>query len=255
MPEKEKKKTWKQIQRERQLKLEKQRAQESERVKLKLEGKYGNGHKGYPKGKIFVAVCLIAVILISYIAWQSSIQASPTGNNGTINNSPVTPSTPATSSPSTGTAPNFSLKDINKTKTFSLSQHKGEVIAIHFMGLFGCSAQLYEINQIQLPELATVYHTYSGNKPVTVVTVGMATCAGCDDYLAQVRNAFGIHWTLGNDWSDQKLDIIQAYTTKCDIYDGTIVLVDKNLNVAEVYTDPITAAGLSARIDQLLLAC
>lgn len=253
MPKKENKKSWKEIQRERQLKQ--QRAQESDRIRLEVERKYNKEHKGWPVGKVVGAIFLIALILVAYVAWQSSIPPSTIGS-GAISPSPTTPSTsplPPSTPASTLLAPDFSLEDVNGTKIFSLNQHSGEVIAIHFMGLFGCSAQLYQINENQLQELRTVYDTYCGKKPVTIVTVGMATCAGCDDYLAQVRDYFGITWTLGNDYDDEKLDIIQAYTTKFSIYDGTIVLVDKKSNVAEVYTDPITAAGLSARIDQLLL--
>ncbi len=248
---KQKKKNWKEIQRDRQLKQ--QRAQDGERIRLEVEKKYKNGHKGYPKGKIFVAVCLIAVIFVAFAAWQSSIQPP-----STINTSPTTPSTPSTpsapSTPASLLAPNFSLEDVNGSRIFSLNQHRGEVIAIHFMGLFGCSAQLYPINENQLPELRKVYDTYYGKKPVTIMTVGMATCAGCDEYLTAIRHYFGINWTLGNDYDDQKLEIIQEYTTKFSIYDGSIVLVDKQLKVAQVYTDPITATTLSSKIDQLLAA-
>ena len=45
MPKKEKKKSWKEIQRERQLKQ--QRAQEGEHVRLEVEREYKKGHKGY----------------------------------------------------------------------------------------------------------------------------------------------------------------------------------------------------------------
>lgn len=253
MPKNKEKKSWKEIQRERQLKQ--QRAQEGERIRLEVERNHKNGHKGYPKGKIFVAVCLIAVIFVSYVAWQSSIQPSSAIGSGTVNlsptNSSTSPSTPSTPA-STLLAPNFSLKDVNGT-LFSLNQHSGEVIAIHFMALQGCSGQIYPINDNQLQQLGTVCDRYCGKKPVTMVTVSVATCASCDTILAQIRDYYNVTWAIGNDYDDQKLDIINAYA-KYSIQDGTIVLVDKKLNVAQVYTDAITAAALSSKIDQLLLA-
>jgi hypothetical protein len=121
------------------------------------------------------------------------------------------------------------------------------------MALAGCSGQIYPINDNQLQQLGTVCDKYCGKKPVTMVTVSVATCASCDTILAQIRNYYNITWAIGNDYDDQKLDIINAYA-KYSIQDGTIVLVDKKLNVAQVYTDAITAAALSSKIDQLLLA-
>ena len=241
MPKKEKKKSWKEIQRDRQLKQ--QRAQEGERIRLEIERKYKNGHRGYPKGKIFVAVCLIAVIFVSYVAWQQSNSVNVNELPPTIGS--ATPQAP----PVTNSAPSFSLSDVNGT-LFSLKQHSGQVIAIHFMAV-GCHGQIYPINDYQLQQLGTVCSNFCGSKSVTAVTVAVSTCQSSD--LAQLRANYGIKWCLGNDYDDGKMDIIDAYT-KYSIQDGTIILVDKESNVAQVYPNAITADVLSSKINQLLRA-
>ncbi len=47
------------------------------------------------------------------------------------------------------------------------------------------------------------------------------------------------------------LDIIDAYVIY-SIYDGTIVLIDKEFNVVQVYTDETAAETLSSKIYKLL---
>jgi hypothetical protein len=96
-----------------------------------------------------------------------------------------------------------------------------------------------------------VCNKYCGNKPVTVVTVAIATCQSWNLTLAQIRQYYNITWVLGNDFDDGIMDIVNAYT-EYSIGDGTIVLIDKTFNVAQVYTDAITADTLSLKINQLL---
>ena len=189
----------------------------------------------WPKGKILVGACLVAFIFVVYNAWQYSIQLPPT-IGGETNNPPLL-----------GSAPNFSLKDINGTQ-FSLNQFRGNVIVIHFMAV-GCSGQLSLINAYQLKQLKTVCNDYCGNEPVTVVTVAVATCPTSN--LTSIRTSYGITWSLGNDYADGKMDVIEAYESY-SIYDGTILLVDKAFNVDKVYTEAITSNTLSSRISQLL---
>jgi hypothetical protein len=119
------------------------------------------------------------------------------------------------------------------------------------MALAGCSGQLYPINDNQLQQLRTVCGKYCGKGQVALVTVSVASCQGCDTILAQIRDYYNISWVLGNDYDDEKLDIIDSYADY-SIYDGTIVLIDQAFNVAQVYTDTITADLLSSKIGQLL---
>jgi parallel beta-helix repeat protein len=83
MPKKEKKKSWKEIQRERQIKQ--QRVQEAYQIQKETEKK----PRKWPKGKIFVAIFLIVLILGVYGAWQFTQIAAPI--DGTPTPTPVIP--------------------------------------------------------------------------------------------------------------------------------------------------------------------
>ena len=189
----------------------------------------------WPKGRIFFAVGLVIVIFLAYGIWQYQVQRPPAIGGDTDNPLP------------NGSAPNFSLSDINGTQ-FSLDQFSGKVIAIHFMAV-GCSGQYNSINDNQLKQLRTVCNTHCGNSPVTIVTVAVSTCSTND--LSLIRTKYGVNWTLGNDYADGILDVVEAYEP-FSIEDGTIILVDKAFNVEEVYTEAVTSYTLSSRISQLL---
>ena len=73
MPKKEKKKSWKERQRERQIKQ--QRAQEAYQVQSEREAK--KKPRQWPKGKIFVAVFFLVLILGVYGAWQYTSSSTP----------------------------------------------------------------------------------------------------------------------------------------------------------------------------------
>jgi cytochrome oxidase Cu insertion factor (SCO1/SenC/PrrC family) len=235
MPKKEKKKkSWKERQRERQLRQ--QRAQEAYQIQREREAE--KKPRKWPKGKMIFGFCLIVLVFSAYGTWQYFEGQKPPAIGGTTNNPPPT-----------GSAPSFSLKDINGTQ-FSLSQHSGKVIAVHFMAV-GCSGQIYDINKHQLTQLKEVCNNYCGDDPVTMVTVAVATCP--NSQLSVIRANYGITWVLGNDYDDGKMDIVNAYTSY-SINDGTIVLIDKTFNVAKVYTETTSAETLSSKINQLLQA-
>ncbi|MEM2082086.1 MAG: hypothetical protein QW744_07460, partial [Candidatus Bathyarchaeia archaeon] len=82
MPEKEKKKSWKEIQRERQRKQ--QRAEEAFKIQMEREAK--RKPRKMPKVKILLAVLALIVILGVYGLWQLTTAPAPT--DGTT---PVTP--------------------------------------------------------------------------------------------------------------------------------------------------------------------
>lgn len=233
LPKKKNKKiSWKKRQQEKQIR--KQRAQEAYQVRRERETE--RKPRQWPKGKILVGVCLVAVILGAYGTWQYYIQLPPTIGDGTNGNPPPT-----------GSAPDFSLKDIDGTQ-FSLNEYSGEVVAIHFMSV-GCGGQIYPINDHQLKQLKNVCNNYCGDKPVAMITVAVATCPDPD--LARIRSNYGITWVYGNDYDDGKLDIVDAYVPY-KINDGTILLVDKSFDVVEVYTESVAASTLSSKINELL---
>ncbi|MEM3011170.1 MAG: hypothetical protein QXE76_05105 [Candidatus Bathyarchaeia archaeon] len=234
MPKKEKKESWRERQRKRQLRQ--QRAQEAYQIQREREAE--KKPRKWPKGKMIFGFCLIVLVFSAYGTWQYFEGQKPPAIGGTTNNPPPT-----------GSAPSFSLKDINGNQ-FSLSLHNGKVIAVHFMAV-GCGGQIYPINDYQLKQLKQVCTTYCGKEPFTVVTVAVATCA--NSQLAVIRSNYGITWVLGNDYDDGKMDIVNAYTSY-SIKDGTIVLIDKTFNVAKVYTETTNAETLASKINQLLQA-
>ncbi len=185
--------------------------------------------------KIFIGIVLLVIVLIAFGLWQSGQgQQSPEPTNG--------------GQSTFGVAADFSFKDTNGTQ-ISLSQYAGKPILVHFMTLAGCTGQMNPISYTKLPQLASVNSKYTDK--IAIVSVCAATCAGCDEVLANVRNAFDISWIIGNDYSDEKMDIVESYS-KCDLYDGTIVLIDKSFNIAEVYKPDVTLSTLTAKIDQLV---
>jgi len=234
--EKQKRKSWKERQRERQIRQ--QRAQETYQTQRERETE--RKPRKWPKGKIIFGVCLIALIFTSYGTWQYFEGQKPPAIGGTTNNPPPT-----------GSAPSFSLKDINGSQ-FSLSQHNGKVIAIHFMAV-GCGGQIYSINEYQLNQLKQVCTAYCGSKPFTVVTVAVATCPNSE--LARIRTDYSITWVLGNDYNpkDGTTPIVEAYS-KYPIRDGSILLIDKAFNIAQIYTETTTATTLTTEINRLLEA-
>ncbi|MGB9756666.1 MAG: peroxiredoxin family protein [Candidatus Bathyarchaeales archaeon] len=235
MPKKQKKReSWKEIQRRRQLKQ--QRAQEAYQIQREREAE--RKPRKWPKGKILGTFCLVIAIFGIYGYWQYYNSQLPPSIGGT-----------SSTSPPSDLAPVFSLRDINGTQ-FSLSQQNGKVIIIHFMAV-GCSGQIYSINNYQLNQLKNLCNTYCRNKPFVIVTVAVATCP--NSQLANIRSSYGITWFLGNDYDDQKLDIIDAYTSY-SIRDGTVILIDKTLHVAEVYTETLSIDTVKSKINQLLEA-
>jgi hypothetical protein len=116
-----------------------------------------------------------------------------------------------------------------------------------------CGGQISSLDDYQLKLLKKVCDDYSFfKKPVAMVTVAVLTCGGSE--LAGIRANYGVTWFLGNDYEDEKTDIVKAYADAYSIQDGAIVVIDKTFNVAQVYTEATTAETLSSKINQLLVA-
>ncbi|UCH32452.1 MAG: hypothetical protein JSV05_03485 [Candidatus Bathyarchaeota archaeon] len=230
MPKKKKKKLgWKERQRQRQLKQQKELDKYYTRREIEAETK----PRKCSKGKILAALCLIAIILGSYGAWQYTRPSTQSEEPP-----PINPTNPLL------TPYDFTMRDIDGTQ-FSLNSFSGRIIVIHLMGV-GCQGQINPINEYQLTQLKTVCSSYCGNNPVTLITVAVATCENSD--LAQIRINYDIAWLFGNDYDDGKVDIAQQYAAQGD---GTIVLIDKAFQISEAYST-IAASTLSSKINQLL---
>ena len=184
----------------------------------------------WPKGKIIAGIFLVTILIAAYEAWQYT--------------------TIETDSPEPiGPAPDFPLMDINGS-IFTLEQFSGKVIAIHFM-IVGCHGEIYPIDDNQLRQLKSVCNNYCGNGQFVIITVLSSTCLTSN--LSQIRLDYDITWRMGNDYNDGMMDVFRAYAIY-SVKDGTIVLVDRKLNVTQVHTEAITASTLSSEIEQLLKA-
>ncbi len=80
------------------------------------------------------------------------------------------------------------------------------------------------------------------------LTVAVATCE--NSQLDVLRSDYGVSWILGNDYADKTLEIVNNYVP-FKIGDGTVVLIDKNFNVAEVYNNGVSSNTLISKITQL----
>jgi hypothetical protein len=235
MPKEEKKKSWKETQRQRQMKQ--QRAENEHRVQKERGTR--RKPKRFPFERLFLGVALIVVILAAYGIWSYYDGQKPPAIGGVS----------GTVSPSTGPATDFTLRDINGTQV-SLSQFSGRVIGIHFMAV-GCHGQINPVNEYQLAQLENVCSNLCGKEPATILTIAVATCESSD--LDVLRSSYGVTWALGNDYDDGALDIVNAYVPH-EIGDGSVVLIDKAFNVVEVYRGGVASGTLSSRISQLLEA-
>jgi len=227
MPKREKKKkSWKERQREKQIKY--QRAQEA--YEIQREREIERKPRKWPRGKILGTFSLLVLILVAVGAWQYT---QPSTAPPVIN-----PTNPLQ------TPYEFTLRDINNTQ-FSLNSFRGRVIVIHIMGV-GCHGQIDPINDNQLTQLKAVCAGFCGKGSVNLITVAVATCPSSD--LQQIRASYGVTWPLGNDYDDGTMDIAQKYASQGD---GTMVLIDKTFHISGSY-GMITASALSSKVSQLL---
>ncbi len=184
---------------------------------------------------ILATVGLVFLLLTSYLVWQYYDGQKPPIIGGEVTSGSVSK-----------VAPDFSLSDINGTQT-SLSQLKGKVIGVHFMSV-GCHGDINPINEYQLAQLSDTYNAISETGNISFLTVAVATCE--NSQLDVLRSDYGVSWIMGNDYADKTLDIVNNYVP-FKIGDGTVVLIDKDFNVAEVYNNGVYSNTLISKITQL----
>ena len=201
------------------------------------------------KGKIILSFCLVTLIVAAFGIWQNYTNLPPSiGESKETSSSTETASgvTASSSNQSEVLAPDFSLNDINGSR-FTLKEFKGRVVIVHFMAV-GCGGQIRAITDHQLKQLKKVCDNHCGNSNLTMITVVVSTCEG--NTLDLIRTFYNITWFFGNDYDDKKLEIVDAYG-KYSILDGSIILIDKSLRVAEVYIEEIDAGSLSTTLSRL----
>ena len=201
------------------------------------------------KGKIILSFCLVTLTVAAFGIWQYYTNLPPSIGESKETSSSTETTSGATSSSSNQSevlAPDFSLNDINGSR-FTLKELEGRVVIVHFMAV-GCGGQIRAITDHQLKQLKKVCDNHCGSSNLTMITVVVSTCEG--NTLDLIRTFYNITWFFGNDYDDKKLEIIDAYE-KYSILDGSIILIDKSLRVAEVYIEEIDAGNLSTTLGRL----
>lgn len=190
-----------------------------------------------PTGK---TVALAAgIILIALLAYQFvSNKASDTTN--TTNPGVTSPTTPKNK-------PVFTLTDLVGDK-HRLADYEGNVAVIHFMAV-GCGGEYGAINDNQLKELRRVCLSLCNNSSVKIFTVLVSTCTTTD--LMQLYRMYNITWIIGNDYQDNKLDIVNMYS-EYEVVDGSIVILGRDLSFHDAIHEAITADTLIGKIRNIL---
>lgn len=218
-------------------------------AQAQMEVKDMNNMLKTSKGKIILSFCLVTLIVAAFGIRQYYTNLPPSiGESKETSSSTETASgvTASSSNQSEVLAPDFSLNDINGSR-FTLKQFKGRVVIVHFMAV-GCGGQIRAITDHQLKQLKKVCDKHCGSSNFTMITVVVSTCEG--NTLDLIRTFYNITWVFGNDYDDKKLEIVDAYE-KYSILDGSIILIDKSLRVAEVYIEEIDAGSLSTTLGRL----
>jgi len=215
---KKKKESWKEKRRRAALKRE--RALEAERIRGEREPK--KSQKGGSRGKVFVALFLISLCLVSYGVWQytqPSTQPPPPTQN------PTSSSTPLPEGPSL-----YSLTDID------FSEFRGKVVVLDFFATW-CMPCIE-----QIPHLAEIYEKYNSGD-VLIISIGSSTDTVED--LKQFKGEQDMNWRVAR-------DTIGAFDKYYVQYIPKLVILDQEGSVSYEHEGVTSASDLANVIDSLL---
>jgi len=230
MPKKKKKKeSWKE--KRHRLALKRERVLEAERIRREREPKKQNG---WSRGKVFGALFLISLCLISYGVWYTM---QPSTNSST---SPPSP-------PNENKAPSFTLNDIDGA-TFSLADFEEKVVVLDFFYIRCgyCDDEFLELEEI--------YGKYSRDD-VVIISISIDPNYDTVERLQEFKigpNRFSsleyeMTWRIARDTVgvSEKYDITAAPTT---------VIIDRQdiISPHSPYLGLTYASKLSKEIDSLL---
>ncbi len=143
--------------------------------------------------------------------------------------------------------PVFTLTDLMGDK-HRLADYEGNAAIIHFMAV-GCGGEYRTINDNQLKELKKVCLSLCSNSSVKMFTVLISTCTTTD--LQQLYGMYNITWIIGNDYQDNKLDIVNTYS-KYEVVDGSIVMLGRDLSFHEAIHEVIAADTIISKTRDIL---
>lgn len=186
------------------------------------------------KKYIILGAGIVIILFIGYIFVQGRVESEdkPVSNGATNTKA--------------ATGPVFKLEDLRGIE-YILSDYKGEPVLVHFMAV-GCAGEYTELNDNQLKQLKTICTSLCGQEKLTIFTVLVSTCDTTD--LSQLYDMYNITWILGNDYQDNKLDIVEKYSTY-EPSDGMVLLLDENLIVTDIIKDALSSDAIIEKILQL----
>jgi len=154
---------------------------------------------------------------------------------------------PTVTSAETNSAhPLFSLKDLQDVN-YNLTDFEGSIVVLHFMAT-GCGGQYSEINDNQLKQLKLLCTSLCNVTHIKIFTILVTTCTDTD--LQKIHDFYNVTWVFGNDYQDNKLDIVEAYSDYL-LEDGSIVLLNTDLSVNEAIHGRVSAKSLEEKIAQI----
>lgn len=153
---------------------------------------------------------------------------------------------PDTSSSDDSTGPLFKLVDLRGTE-YSLTDYKETPVLVHFMAV-SCGGEYSTLNDNQLKQMKILCNTLCSEDKVKIFTVLISTCETTD--LTQLYNMYNVTWIMGNDYQDNKLDVVDTFS-EYEPEDGMIILLDQDHVVKDVIKGGISAKALVDEISKL----
>lgn len=215
---KKKKESWKEKRRRAALKRE--RALEAERIRRERDPK--KSQKGWSRGKVFVALFLISLCLVSYGVWQyTQTSTQPPPQTPTPTSSP----TPLPEYPSL-----YTLTDTD------FSEFRGKVVVLDFFATW-CKPCIE-----QIPHLTEIHEKYNSSD-VVIVSIGSSTDTAED--LKQFKGEHDMNWRVAR-------DTIGAFDKHYVQYIPKLVILDQEGKASYEHEGVTSASDLAKVIESLL---
>ena len=145
------------------------------------------------------------------------------------------------STSSSGTAPSFSVRDIDG-KVISSENLKGKVIVLHLAVIY-CGGVITDSGKYQIEQVREANERHG--EEAAFITVTSENCPTTD--LEAIRQQYNISWPLVNDWPDMKI-----YGPYADYFshhgDPTLVFIDTSGKVVK-HSGRTSAADIDKAID------
>lgn len=193
---------------------------------------------------LLLGSCVFVLLLIGYVLTSGDDQTIedpdvPDEDNQTVIDFDVPDE-------NTSTSILYDLVDLRGVE-HSLSDYRGAPVLVHFMAV-GCGGQYSMLNDNLFKQLKIVCDNLCEEERLTIFTILVSTCETTD--LSQLYDMYNVTWVMGNDYQDNKLDVLEKFR-EYEPEDGTIIFLDQELAVKDVKKGGISADDLINEIIQL----